>query len=196
MSDTLLIILIVLAALAILFAYYFLKKRKKVKKDKTPKPKKEKKTKVKKEKKNRNEDEDKFKGSYVDTVSKYLFRKELKLLILVNRILPKGFIVFPKVGVDLILVPVGNRTLYDSIHGKYIDMVIFEERTMKPKVVIDVYDGTIGDEQLDIESPEVIRAIETALIPMVTFRLKAEYTEEEIKTPILKALGITEEKVE
>lgn len=196
MSNTL-IIIIIISVLMILIAFYGIKKYKNSKKNK---PKKEKKVKVKvkkdkKVKKNK-KPEKSFNdiGSYVDINTKYLFRKELKLLILINKILPKGFIVFPKVGVDLILTPVGNKSLYESIHGEYLDLVIFEEDTMKPRIAIDLYDGSIGDEQLDIHHPNVLKALDSAELPIISFKVKTEYTEEEIKEPIFKILNKNDEK--
>ncbi len=103
--------------------------------------------------------------------------------------MPKGYIVFPKVGLDLILAPVGNKSLYESIQGKYVDLVIFEEDTMKPRIAVDLYDGSIGDEQLDIENPDIIKALQVAELPMISFKVKPEYTEEEIKDPIFKILN-------
>lgn len=110
--------------------------------------------------------------------------------------MPRGYIAFPKIGTDLILVPVGNKALFDSVRDKYIDLVIFEEATMKPKAAIDLFDGSIGDEQLDIESPEVVNALKIAELPLISFRVKTEYTNEEIKIPIFKALKINEENIE
>lgn len=111
------------------------------------------------------------------------------MLVLINKILPKGFIVFPKVGVDLILAPVGNKSLYDSIRGKYLDLVIFEDITMKPRLAIDLHDGTIGDEELEVDSPEVVNALKVAELPLISFKIKTDYEIDEIKNPILKELG-------
>ena len=198
MSDTVIIILIVAVILILLISFYFFKKYKISKQKGKDKPKKIEKIKVKKEKKIKQKPEDMIdlKGSYVDIADKFLFRKEFKLLIIVNRILPKGYVAFPKVGVDLILVPLGNKTLYDSIQNQYIDLVVFEEDTMKPKVAIDLYDGTIGDEQLDVENPTVVKALKVAELPLISFRVKTDYTTEEIKDPIYEALGINDKKIE
>ncbi|MDD4110458.1 MAG: DUF2726 domain-containing protein [Clostridia bacterium] len=193
------ILIIILALLLILVGIYGFNKFKELKKNKKNKPEKKadkkknngKREKIKKEEARRKKEEDfDLKGANVDIAEKFLFRKEVKLLILINRILPKGLIVFPKVGVDLILTPIGNRTLYDSIHGKYVDLVIFEEDTMKPKLAIDLYDGTIGDEQLEVECPEVIYALKNAEFPIVSIKIKAEYEIEEIKALLLKGLGM------
>lgn len=134
------------------------------------------------------------KGSYCDVVDKYLFRKEVKLFVLINKILPPGYIAFPKVGVDKILEPIGSHALFNSIKGEYVDLVIFEQETMKPRIVIDIYDGSIGDEQLDVETPQVIEALKSAELPIVSVKVKSDYDIEEIKTPIFKILFPEEAK--
>lgn len=189
MSNTLLIVTIITGLFILIFGYYLFRKLKNIKRNSKPKKKKEKV--IKKEKKTKeNKELIDFKGSYVDLSKKFLFRKELKFLAFVNRILPPQYIIFPKIGLDLILEPVGNRDLYNSVANKYIDMVIFEEATMKPVVAVDLYDGTIGNEQLDVEGTDIIKAFEIAGLPLLTFKIKTDYTEAEIKTPIFKALGL------
>ncbi len=179
---------IILIAIIIFSAYKFAKYKKKKPKDKiqkTKKPKKVVKQKIK-------QDKLQLKGSYCDTVDKFLYRKEVKLLIVISKILPKEYVVFPKIGIDTILEPVGSHALFDAVKGKYLDFVIFEQETMKPKLVIDVFDGSIGDEQLDQESPEVFEALKSAELPVVTIKVKTDYDLEEIKNQIWSGLGIAE----
>ncbi len=197
MSTILIIVLVLVGLFALLLLFIAGKKIAKLgakNKDKTKeaKNKKDKKQKIKEVKKD-NDQQYVNKGS-VDISSKFLFRKEFKVLVLVNKVLPKGYVAFPKIGADLILTPLGNSELYNSLHGKYIDLVVFEEETMKPKIAIDLYDGSLGDEPLDIESPEVLNALKIAEFPLVSFKVKTDYTNDEIKDPIFKALGIEEKK--
>ena len=105
--------------------------------------------------------------------------------------LPKGYVAFPKVGIDTILEPVGRKDLFNKIADKYLDIVIFDEYTMKPKVAIDIFDGSIGDEQLDVNSPDVIKALQIAELPLISIKVKTDYTQDEIKNPIYEALGLT-----
>ena len=87
---------IILIAIIIFSAYKFAKYKKKKPKDKiqkTKKPKKVVKQKIK-------QDKLQLKGSYCDTVDKFLYRKEVKLLIVISKILPKEYVVFPKIGID------------------------------------------------------------------------------------------------
>ena len=158
--------------------------------------KKEKKPKIKKAKIITNNNAVEVQGSYVDLVDKFLFRKEVKLLVLISKILPKGYVIFPKISLGSILEPVGRKNLFISVQNKILDFVIFEESTMKPALAVDVYDGTIGDEQLNQTDDIAIQALNSANLPLVSFKVKTDYTEEEIKTPIYDALGLNKEKEE
>lgn len=196
------ITLCVVGGLALLFGLYILIKKVKAKQtDEKKKQKKEKKEKRAQKKEQKREEKlakleaMKKKGAYCDTVDKFLYRKEIKIFILINRILPKGYIVFPKIGLDTILEPIGDHALYDSVKGKYVDFVIFKQDTMKPVAVVDIFDGSIDDEQLDVNCPEVVEALNSAELPIVSFKVKPDYAEDEIKTPIYNALKVqTEEK--
>ena len=125
-----------------------------------------------------------------------MFNKEVKIMNLINKILPSDYVLFPKIGADKILEPVGNHNLYNSIKGKYLDFVIFDAKNMKPKVVIDTYDGSLDNEQLDLQAPEVFQAISSAELPIVEIKVKFEYLEEEIKNPIFEALGLIKKEEE
>lgn len=187
------IITIILVILLIIFyvSKFVIKKLKNKKETSKPKEKKPKKRLwFKKSNQLKNDNATELKGAYVATVDKFLFRKELKILVLVSRVLPTGYIAFPKIGVDTILEPVGRKDLFNMVANKYLDIVIFEEQSMKPKLAIDIFDGSIGDEQIEINSSEVVNALKVAGLPLISIKVKTEYTESEIKNPIYEALGI------
>ena len=175
--------------LFLILATILLKLFKKVKK--MPKRiKKEKKVKIKKQEKVKNQDANKMQGSFVSLVDKFLFRKEVKLLVLISKILPKGYVIFPKISLSSILEPIGKKDLFSMVENRILDFVIFEEVTMKPVVAVDVFDGSIGDEQLNENDENVVKALKIANLPIVSFKVKTDYTEDEIKTPIINALGV------
>ena len=181
---TLIIFISAIILLSLLgYIIYFLVKRKKRGDSK-------KNIKIKINKKEKKKSFDEVKGSYCDVVEKFMFNKEVKIMNLINKILPSDYVLFPKIGADKILEPVGNPNLYNSIKGKYLDFVIFDAKNMKPKVVIDTYDGSLDNEQLDLQAPEVFQAISSAELPIVEIKVKFEYLEEEIKNPIFEALGL------
>lgn len=179
---------VIVFLIVVYILYRYLKKKNKNKgteKKKEPKQKKEKQKKIKEKKSNIVE----VKASSVDKVNKFLYRKELKILALISKILPKGYVAFPKIGIDTILEPVGNAELFNLVKNKYVDIVIFDEITMQPKVAVDIFDGSIGDEQMDIVSPDVVEALKLADLPLVSIKVKTEYSKDEVQSPIYKALG-------
>ena len=59
-------------------------------------------------------------------------------------------------------------------------------------MAIDIFDGSIGDEQMDIVSPEIVEAFKLAELPLIAIKVKTEYSQADIKEPIWSALGINE----
>mgnify|MGYP002575717231 FL=1 len=125
---------------------------------------------------------------HLELKPKYMVRKQLKFYYLLHKILPKEYIAFPNVGVDNLCAPLGNRVEYNKILSKYVDFVIFEEATMKPLLVIDVYDMSYGDEAISEFEPDVIKALEAIKLPLVQFMIKDEYDEADIKKKIMDVL--------
>lgn len=125
---------------------------------------------------------------HLELKQKYMVRKQLKFYYLLHKILPKEFIAFPNVGVDNLCAPLGNRIEYNKIMSKYVDFVVFEEATMKPLLVIDVFDMSYGDESISEFEPDVIKALEAIKLPLVQFMIKDEYNEQDIKKKIMDIL--------
>ena len=61
---------------------------------------------------------------------------------------------------------------------------------MKPKAVVDIFDGSIGDEQLDTFSPVVVDALKSAELPIISIKVKTDYDPSEIEKQIFEALGL------
>lgn len=183
---------IAVVGLIIVFAFGIKKGRAKNIKDGKNLDKKEKKYLFPKMKKTRTNENGKLdtKGSYCDTIDKFLYRKEIKVYVLINKVLPKGYIAFPKISLKSILEPVGNHSLYDAVKSKVVDIVIFDRETMKPKAVVDIFDGSIGDEQLDTFSPIVVDALKSAELPIISIKVKTDYDPNEIEKQIFEALGL------
>lgn len=183
---------IAVVGLLIILAFGIKKGRAKKLKDGQKPEKKERKPlfpKMKKMRKNENGKLD-TKGSYCDTIDKFLYRKEIKVYVLINKVLPKGYIAFPKISLKSILEPVGSHALYDAVKSKVVDIVIFDRETMKPKAVVDIFDGSIGDEQLDTFSPVVVDALKSAELPIISIKVKTDYDPSEIEKQIFEALGL------
>lgn len=186
--DLILPILIGIVAIYVLFKLLaFLKKKgllKFDKKDKTKKP---------KQKKERKAVD--VTGA-VSLVDKYMYRREVKALIALNRVLPKEFIALPKVGVANLVEPKGSRNLYNSIKDFFVDFVIFEEATMKPKLIVDVYDNSFEDELLKQKHPQLVEIMKNLNINILEIAVRGEIDLNLLQELINKHLEILEEKSE
>ncbi|MEG1499678.1 MAG: DUF2726 domain-containing protein [Clostridia bacterium] len=119
---------------------------------------------------------------------KYMFRKELKFLAVLNKILPKEFVAFPKVGVANLVEPVGNKLDYNAISDKFVDFAIFEFSSMKPILAIDIFDNTLGDCELKEQEPNVNKALLYVGIKLLSYPIESQYDEELIKSEIFKII--------
>lgn len=127
-------------------------------------------------------------NSFVDIIPKFLMQKEYKVLKIIKSALPTGYVVFPKIGVDTILEPLGKNSFFLEVKDKYIDAVIFDENTMQPVIAVDIFDNTPGDFPIEGEEPLVVEALQMVSIPLVSILVKPDYTDEDIKAPIYKVL--------
>lgn len=116
--------------------------------------------------------------------NEYLNREEIKFLEFINKIITKEYVVYPKVGVENIVKPIGNRMLYNSILGTYVDYCMFEKSTMKPILVLDIYDNSFGDEPLTLMSQNITEILKKVNLPILSIQVKDKYNEEEIKQKI------------
>ena len=174
MDDGLLIFLIVIAVLFILAAVYLnLRKRGIIK--------------FKINLKNKKAIELNREGK-VDLKNQYLSLEEIKFLDFLNSIITDHYVVYPKVGVENLVKPIGNRMLYNSILGTYVDFCMFEKATMKPVLVFDLYNNSFGDEPLEVMSENVSNILKMASLPYISIQIKQKYNEEEMKHKIRYAI--------
>lgn len=129
-------------------------------------------------------------GDTIRVVEKYMFRREVKVLIALNQILPRQFISLPKVAVANLIEPVGSKQLYNSIKEFFVDFVVFEEATMKPLLVVDVYDNSFDDELLKNHNPELIEIFKKLKIKVIDFAVKGDINMQELKEKLYLALGL------
>lgn len=119
---------------------------------------------------------------------KYMYRKEVEFYYFLQSILRADKLVFPKVGLENIFIPDGNKVAYNNISSKYVDFVIFEESTMTPILIVDVYDNSFNDEILDEQDPLTKKILEKIKIPMISILIKGNYDKEKIKEEIYKII--------
>lgn len=126
--------------------------------------------------------------SYVTLKEKYMLRKEFKVLCIVERALPAGYFAVPKVAVGLLLEPFGTKAAFDKIKEIFLDVVVFDENSLKPIVVIDLFDSSTGDLNLSESCPQLRKAFDDAGLPVLLVKVKFDYTDADIADPIKRVI--------
>lgn len=185
--ETLLIIIIVAAVFCVIgFLYWFFKEKLGISL-KSTKPKKQKKQKQKQpEKKSLYE----IKQFNLVLTDKFMYRKELLFWKYLNSILPRTFIVVPKVAIPALVNPDGDKNLYNDVVDKTLDMVIFDEQNMRPLLAIDIYDNSYNDDRMDEQDPKLYAIVTKLGLQVVHVLMKVDFDKEEIKRQIYQKLNI------
>ena len=101
----------------------------------------------------------------------YLWPKELEFYDMYKSILPKEYMIVPKVGVDKIVKPHGSLVMYNAIKTKYVDFCIFKRSTMEPVMVIDCFYPSITDSTIKELDKAVIAALKAVEIPVLQYEI-------------------------
>ena len=173
------IIGVCLVALFLGWLYKFIKKH-----SSSSKPKKAKTIKIKKE------DQPIFNQSKYKVNQTYMIRKELLFWKYLNTILPREYIVVPKVAVNDLIEVEGDKSTYERISSKTIDYVIFIEKTMYPALVLDIYDKTYNDLKLQEQDPYVTEVLTRMNLNFVEILVSSDFDREKTKELIFEKLGI------
>lgn len=181
-----LIIVLISVCLILLLIAFIYKYFKKMKENHIPKLK-EKKVKKKKDKvvtvKNIN----------LKLTQNFMIRKEVLFWKYLNSILPKGYLAIPRVALNSLVLPDGDKTIYNLVVDKTLDFVIFEEREMNPVLVIDIYDKTFNDEKLDEQDPLLIDILNKLGVKVLQIFVSSNFNKDDTKNLIFKNLNIATE---
>jgi hypothetical protein len=128
----------------------------------------------------------------VSLVDKYMYRREVNALIALNKVLPRQYITLPKVSIANLVMPEGTRNLYNTIKEYFVDFVIFEEATMKPVLIVDVYDNSFEDELLKYRHPDLIEVLNQLKLDCVEIAVRGDIDLELLKNKLFKALDLEE----
>ncbi len=101
----------------------------------------------------------------------YLWPKEVEFFDMYCKLLPKEFLMVPKVGVDKIVKPHGSLLMYNAIKTKYVDFCIFKRSDMEPVLVIDCFYPSITDSTMKIMDKAVVKALEAVNIPVLQYEI-------------------------
>lgn len=118
----------------------------------------------------------------------YMNIKELKFLEILNRVLPTECIAFPKVGVDTIISPDGDKVAYNLIVGQNVDICVFLIKTMEPILVVELYENDTIKQGLKVQNVNVIKALNTVKLPILKYVMKDEIDKDELKEKVLKSI--------
>lgn len=121
------------------------------------------------------------KNDTIKLVDKYMYRREVKVLVALNQVLPRSYISLPKVSVGKITEPEGLKVVYNTYKDYFVDFVVFEESTMKPLLVVDVYDNSFDDELLKEKYPQLIELFKSMGLPVLEVAVRNE-----VDLPVLK----------
>ncbi|MBQ8749786.1 MAG: DUF2726 domain-containing protein [Clostridia bacterium] len=138
----------------------------------------------------------KIKGAFMDKQETYYYE-------FMQRHLEQDKIIVPKVGIDNLLAPSGNKKQYEAICSKYVDFVIFDKKTMLPIVAIDLVEEKMSS-KLTYFDKDVEEALKLVKIPIYTQYVEDFYVYEDLleqmqkKIPVLNKNQVNqqEQKVE
>lgn len=130
----------------------------------------------------------------------YMKPTEIAFLKNLYKILPAEFVAFPRVGVDNLVQPKNDKVLYNTILSQYVDVCIFLKSTMEPILAIDLYEASPVEQQMKQLHPNVVKALQTVKIPLLSYQLSEEYSLVELRTKVIDAMpskivGMLKEKV-
>lgn len=135
------------------------------------------------------------KNDTIKLVDKYMYRREVKVLVALNQILPRAYITLPKVSVGKITEPEGMKVVYNNYKDFFVDFVVFEESTMKPLLVVDVYDNSFEDELLKEKYPQLIELFKSLELPVLEFAVRSDVDVSVLKEQVYTALKIEQKQI-
>lgn len=125
---------------------------------------------------------------HVELKKRYMKENEVSFLKNLYKILPSDFIAFPRVGVDNLVQPKNDKVLYNSILSQYVDVCVFLKSTMEPILAIDLYEASPVEQQMKQLHPNVIKALKTVNIPILSYQLSEEYNLIELRARVIDAM--------
>ena len=100
-----------------------------------------------------------------------LWPKELEFYEMFKSVIPKDFLIIPKLGVDEIVKPNGNLLLFNAIKTEHVDFCVVNISNMEPIMVIDTYYPSISDSTIQELPKPVLKALESVNIPVVKYEI-------------------------
>ena len=119
-----------------------------------------------------------------------LWPKEVEFYYMFRSVLPKEFMIIPKMGVDEIVKPNGgNLVLFNEVKDKHVDLCVVKVSNMEPVVVIDTFYPSITDSHIQEIDFTVKKALESVNIPVVKYEiLDIPYDKDKVLKTFLDAI--------
>ena len=118
----------------------------------------------------------------------YLSMAELRFLETLNKVLPVECVAFPKVGVDSLVAPKGDKLGFNAITGNYVDICVFLIQTMEPLLVIELVEENTLKQGLKVMNTNTIKALNAVKIPIIKYAMSDKIDKDDLKTKVLKSL--------
>lgn len=145
--------------------------------------------------KNNNKEKDPFSdGTNALAKQKFLIKEEVYFQDFLSSHLPKDLIVFPRVTLGSILMPIGNKTQYNAVSDKVVDYCIFLKEGMMPVLVIDLVYNGYSERLIPPLDKSVLDALKIVRLPVMEVEVKDFYVASEIIKPIMKILKMEPQK--
>lgn len=119
----------------------------------------------------------------------FMWPKEVEFFEMLQEVIPKTFMIVPKVCVSKIVKPYGSLVLFNAIKDKFVDFVIIKKSNMEPVVVIDCFYPAITDKSIKELDEATKVALDSVNIPILKMEILDEpYNKEQVLKTFLDAL--------
>ena len=118
-----------------------------------------------------------------------LWPKELEFYYMFRSVLPKEFMIIPKMGIDEIVKPNGNLVLFNAIKEEHVDFCVVKVSNMEPVAVLDTYYPGISDSTMQELPIAVKKGLESVDIPVIKYEiLDIPYNKDAVLKTFLNAI--------
>ena len=119
-----------------------------------------------------------------------LWPKELEFYEMFKSVIPRDFMIIPKLGVDEIVKPNGNLLLFNAVKSEHVDFCVVKLSNMEPIMVIDTFYPSIADSTIQELPTPVLKALESVNIPVVKYEiLDIPYDKDSVLKQFLDAIN-------
>lgn len=109
-----------------------------------------------------------------------LTQKEIAVLDILIKHFSDRFVIMPKVPLHEIIAPKASRVFYDVVADTVLDFVFIDKKTLRPILVVDVFDNSFGDESLTEVAQHAATAIKSVRLHLVSIQIRDSIVEDKI----------------